>query len=361
MPPSGAADQRSILRSWRCLFQLIACLACFASPGENSRMVAPCEDPYYMGRLIEPPFSEVFHLGRDRKCGQVSEHQWIYESRSKKRAKAFVNDSDPTVGLPQTRDKSLQTSQHHITWWPASVSFTHVHDGRVWEDNPPSASPFLGSYICLAWIFFVCERFSKAYRFGLYNTLWIIGTLAVIPFCAYQEDRSSSTRLLSARQNVHSGIRDHVSHFVRYSLTVWGKRRRYFCLVVCLAFLCWYFEAYWAMPTLPPSTLQTFTLWQPQGVFNYLHATRIGEASNPGPDFAISTPPSCATKTAFVRQALKQRYTYLRRPASQRLCCRRLIGRLDPSRASSSPANSVPQGNVPPSQTAKCEGNPEAP
>ena len=151
-------DKRCILRGWRGLFQLIACLAYFTSPGEFHSMVALYEDSYYTDCLIElQSRRRRLPLGRDRKCGSVSEHKSHHKSCSKKCAQEFVNHTFPAVGLPQIRDLYFQSNRLHLGWWPASVRIfgQACHAGSGWEDTPLSASPFLGSYICLAWIFFV--------------------------------------------------------------------------------------------------------------------------------------------------------------------------------------------------------------
>ena len=158
-----------------------------------------------------------------------------------------------------------------------------------WEDTPPLASPFTGIYLCLTWTFFLCERFTRAFRYDSRNGLWIMLTLAVIPVCTFQEDRFCTTRILSANQRSRSCIRTAVSLCVHSISSLRKKHSRVARWVLPLVILCWYLFVYWDQPVSSRTTLEFTPQWHTQGTHDYLNSTRVGEAANPVPEFAIST------------------------------------------------------------------------
>ena len=276
-------------------------------------------------------YPEQLHLGRDRRFGHVSESNEHQESCKKSDSMLSVsslsdelpygqivhlvdfdpvglhasdayasqsnghavNDTYPAVGLPRIRDLHTQyLFQFGWLWHDSKRVRTHQMTspaGPEWEDTPPLASPFMGIYLCLTWTFFLCERLAKAFRFDSRNGLWIILTLAVIPVCTFQEDRFCTTRILSANQRSRSCIRTAVSLCVH---SISSMRRKYSNVArwaLPLFFLCWYLFIYWDQPVSSTSTPEFLPPSHTQGTYDYLSSTGVGEAANPGPEFAIST------------------------------------------------------------------------
>ena len=197
---------------------------------------------------------------------------------------ASVNDTHPDTlrAYPVVtlfQDSTFSNPVVRKSWRDLPIRFP------VWTDEPPVSSPFSFPVIFLCGILFGFHYVGAGWPHSFMGTSWLLCTLAVLPICAHWSERCAVTRYL------HCHPQD--PFFVRSTTRVrtCTVQLRTLCrgyLVFCLLAisLAWLLAPWDPGVSSHVSFMKTVQYWRPAAVMGSM---RIGEASNQGPDFVVST------------------------------------------------------------------------
>ena len=155
----------------------------------------------------------------------------------------------------------------------------------VWTDEPPVSSPFSFPAIVLCGILFGFHYVGAGWPHSFMGTSWLLCTLAALPICAHWSERCTVTRYLYCHPpgpfSVHSTTRVRTCTIQLRTLC-----RGYLVFCLLAISLAWLFVPWDPGVSSHVSLTKTVQYWRPAAVMGSM---RIGEASNPGPDFVVST------------------------------------------------------------------------
>ena len=197
---------------------------------------------------------------------------------------ASVNDTHPdTLRAPPVvtlfQDLTFSNPGVWKSWRDFPTRFP------VWTDEPPVSSPFSFSVIFLCGILFGFHYVGAGWPHSFMGTSWLLLTLAALPICAHWSERCAVTRYL------HCHPKDPLLVRSTTRVRICTVQSRTLCrgyLVFCLLAisLAWLLAPWDPGVSSQVSFTKTVQYWRPAAVMGSM---RIGEASNPGPDFVVST------------------------------------------------------------------------
>ena len=223
----------------------------------------------------------IFPIDARERMGEPLSEQVRYEAGKQSACYVSVNDANPGSTWDLHFTSPVSAGLYFVSSMEPLIKGRPLHFVH-WNEHPPSCTPFditTGVVCVILCIFHLGRKLRSSYL------LWMVSTGVALPIAAHLSDRRVTSRFIQC----------HLASIPRTPQFT-GRRRvglgTYLgaILFTCVAFISVSILVQMTpwdpgiTPSALPNTIHSLThLW------SHLRATRVGEASNPGPEVSIAT------------------------------------------------------------------------